>query len=118
MSEQVAPKQPHARTEHDGPACDAALGVAFGLLGKRWNGLVLGVLSAGPLGFAEVRRRIGPITDSVLSDRLTELGAAGLVRRCVTDTRPPGVQYGLTDAGAAIVPILDQLAGWAATNLR
>lgn len=114
MSEQQTP----AWDAHSGPACDAALGTAFGLLGKRWNGLVLGVLSEGPLGFAELRRRIGPITDSVLSDRLTELGTAGLVGRCVTDTRPPSVRYGLTEAGTAIVPILDQLAGWASDHLR
>ena len=79
---------------------------------------MLGVLSTGPMGFADLRRGIGPIADSVLSDRLTELTEAGLVRRCVTDTRPPGVNYGLTDAGQALVPILDQLAGWASTNLR
>jgi DNA-binding HxlR family transcriptional regulator len=103
---------------HSAPACDAALGVAFGLLGKRWNGIILGVLSTGPSGFAELRRGIGPITDSVLSDRLTELASAGLVARTVTDARPPGVSYALTKAGSALVPILDQLAGWATDNLR
>lgn len=102
---------------HDSPACEAALGTAFDLLGKRWNGLILGVLSAGPTGYADLRRKIGPITDSVLSDRLAELTAAGLVARCVTDTRPPGVHYGLTPAGSAIVPILDQLANWAGEHL-
>jgi DNA-binding HxlR family transcriptional regulator len=105
----------HAGT--DGPACDAALGMAFGLLGKRWNGLVLGVLSGGPTGFADLRRGIGPITDSVLSDRLSELVEAGLVERSVTDTRPPGVTYGLTKAGRGLVPILEQLAQWAGVNL-
>jgi DNA-binding HxlR family transcriptional regulator len=101
----------------DAPACDAALGLAFGLLGKRWNGIILGVLSNGPLGFAELRRSVGPITDSVLSDRLTELVGAGLVERSVTQARPPGVSYVLTEAGTGLVPILEQLAGWAAGNL-
>ena len=103
---------------HDPPACDAALSHAFGLLGKRWNGVILGALGAGPAGFAEIRRGIGSITDSVLSDRLTELAEAGLITRCVTDTRPPSVNYGLTEAGRALVPILDQLAGWASGHLR
>ena len=53
----------------------------------------------------------------MLSDRLTELGEAGLVERSVTDTRPPGVSYGLTDSGRALVPILEQLADWASSNL-
>jgi DNA-binding HxlR family transcriptional regulator len=97
--------------------CDRALAHAFGLLGKRWNGMILGTLAAGPLGFAELRRALGPITDSVLSDRLTELTGAALVSREVTDARPPGVSYALTQAGQKLAPILSEIAGWAADNL-
>jgi len=56
---------------------------------------------------------VGAITDSVLSDRLTELAAGGLIGRTVTATKPPGVTYALTDAGAALFPILQELAAWA-----
>ena len=112
----------HGSATRDGnlaaPMCEAALFDAFGLLGKRWNGVILGVLAGGPLGFAELRRGVGSITDSVLSDRLSELAAAGLVERTVTDTRPPGVMYELAPAGAALAPILDQLASWAGAHLR
>jgi DNA-binding HxlR family transcriptional regulator len=104
--------------DHSAPVCDAALSSAFGLLGKRWNGIILGTLRSGPAGFAEIRRAIGSITDSMLSDRLTELCVADLVVRTVTDTRPPGVSYQLSDAGNALVPILDQLAGWASSHLH
>ncbi|MCL5973707.1 MAG: winged helix-turn-helix transcriptional regulator [Ferrimicrobium sp.] len=97
--------------------CDAGLVRAFELLGKRWSGLVLGTLSSGPASFSEMRRALAPITDSVLSERLNELAAAGLLTRSVKDTRPPGVIYQLTDAGAAIVPVLDQLATWATHHL-
>ena len=114
----MAKAKPFDELEDDAPACDAALGHAFGLLGKRWNGLVVGVLGQGPMGFAELRRRIGPISDSVLSDRLTELAEAGVIERSVTDTRPPGVLYGLTPAGKALVPILEQVAVWAGDHLR
>lgn len=109
--------EPLTRREHAAPACEAALGRAFGLLGKRWNGLVVAVLGQGPLGFAELRRGIGAISDSVLSDRLAELAEAGLIERRVTDARPPGVQYCLTSAGEALVPILEQLATWAGDHL-
>lgn len=97
--------------------CDTALVAAFGLLGKRWNGLILGTLTRDGAGFAELRRSIGSITDSVLSDRLSELVHAGLVERTVTDARPPGVSYRLTDAGSALQPILLELAGWASDHL-
>ena len=54
---------------------DAALARAFEFLGKRWNGVVLGNLREGPLGFRALSRAIGGISDSVLSDRLADLVA-------------------------------------------
>jgi DNA-binding HxlR family transcriptional regulator len=101
----------------DIPGCDESLRRAFDLLGKRWTGVILAVLETGPAGFAELRRAVGSITDSVLSDRLTELVAEGLVERRVVGTRPPGVSYALTDAGAALLPVLDRLADWARAYL-
>ncbi|GAA1427391.1 helix-turn-helix domain-containing protein [Microlunatus lacustris] len=94
-------------------ACDAGVRRAFDFLGKRWNGVILGTLSSGPLGFADLRRGVGAITDSVLSDRLVELAEAGLVERTVTQTRPPGVSYQLTGTGSQLLPILHQLGSWA-----
>jgi DNA-binding HxlR family transcriptional regulator len=97
--------------------CDAALARAFGFLGKRWNGMLLGTLVQGPAGFAELRRAVTGISDSVLSERLAELAAAGLVQRTVEEGPPVSVRYQVTDAGAALVPALDALASWAAANL-
>jgi DNA-binding HxlR family transcriptional regulator len=104
-------------TPENAPACDLWLARAFEVLGKRWNGVILGTLGGGPTGFAELRRGVGTITDSVLSERLASLTDAGLVVRAVTDSRPPGVNYALTPAGVALVPALEQLAAWAAANL-
>ena len=98
-------------------ACDAGVRRAFDFLGKRWNGVILGTLSGGPTGFADLRRGVGAITDSVLSDRLVELTEAGLVERTVTETRPPGVRYQLTATGAQLLPILHELGSWAETAL-
>jgi DNA-binding HxlR family transcriptional regulator len=97
--------------------CDAGVARAFGFLGKRWNGIILGTLSRGALGFADLRRGVGSITDSVLSDRLAELTQAGLVQRTVTDTRPPGVVYQLSPTGNELLPILHQLGRWASSYL-
>ena len=101
----------------DHQRCDAALARAFGFLGKRWNGILLATLQDGPVGFTALRRSVAGITDSVLSDRLSELAAAGLVVRTVVDSRPPGVSYALSPAGQALLPVLDQLAAWARDNL-
>jgi DNA-binding HxlR family transcriptional regulator len=98
-------------------ACDAGVRRAFDFLGKRWNGVILGTLSGEALGFAELRRGVGSITDSVLSDRLSELVHVGLVERSVSEGRPPGVSYRLTPAGRDLLPVLDQLGQWAHVNL-
>jgi DNA-binding HxlR family transcriptional regulator len=98
-------------------ACDAALARAFDFLGKRWSGVILGTLSNGPVGYAELARRVEGISDSVLSDRLTELQGAGLVDRAVDPGPPIAVTYGLSGAGAALIPALQELSAWAAANL-
>lgn len=103
--------------EHEPRVCDAALARAFAFLGKRWNGVILGTLTTGPAGFAELRRALGGISDSVLSERLTELAGAGLVQRTVTDGPPVSVRYGLTAAGQALLPAMQELTTWAAENL-
>ena len=102
---------------HDPPVCDAALSHAFELLGKRWNGVILGSLMEGPAGFAEVRRATG-ISDSVLSDRLTGLTAAGLVVREVDEGPPVAVRYRLAPRGVALVPVLRDLMDWAREHLE
>jgi DNA-binding HxlR family transcriptional regulator len=96
---------------------DAALARAFEFLGKRWNGVILGSLSAGPGGFRELARAIDGISDSVLSDRLSDLAAAGLIARTVDDGPPLAVSYALTDVGEALIPALGQISLWAQEHL-
>jgi DNA-binding HxlR family transcriptional regulator len=98
-------------------SCDAALTQAFKFLGKRWNGVILGTLTNGHAGFAELRRSVSGISDSVLSERLNELQIAGLVLRSVEPGPPVSVSYGLSDAGSALLPALQALTAWASQNL-
>jgi DNA-binding HxlR family transcriptional regulator len=97
--------------------CDRYLTRAFAFLGKRWSGMLIGALSGGPASFAELCRGVPGISESVLSDRLSELAAAGLVRREVDEGPPVGVHYRLTAAGLALTPVLEELARWAHENL-
>ncbi|WP_425245695.1 winged helix-turn-helix transcriptional regulator [Streptomyces sp. NEAU-NA10] len=89
----------------------------FALLGKRWTGLIVAVLMERPVHFSDLRRAIPGISERMLSDRLTELGAAGLVLREVDEGPPLRVSYRLTDAGAALEPALRELHGWAERHL-
>jgi DNA-binding HxlR family transcriptional regulator len=97
--------------------CDRALVRAFEFLGKRWSGVVLGSLISGPAGYRELSRAIEGISDSVLSDRLAALTAAGLVSRTVDEGPPLAVEYALTERGRALIPALEALGRWAEEHL-
>lgn len=103
--------------QHGGRQCDAAVSLAFSVLGKRWNGMIVDALRGGPMSFVELRRGVGGISDAVLSDRLTELAEAQLVVRQVSPGPPVSVSYELTDAGCDLLPLLTQLGQWASDHL-
>jgi DNA-binding HxlR family transcriptional regulator len=101
---------------HETVLCDVHLSRVFDFLGKRWNGLILGTLSGGPAGFASLARAVTGISDSVLSERLSGLGKAGLVVRTVDPGPPVAVSYGLSASGQALLPALNELTRWAQEN--
>ncbi len=97
---------------------DEALSRVFGLLGKRWTGLIIGSLCEGPARFAEIARGVPGITEGMLSSRLQELQDAGIVEREVLAGPPLATVYRLTERGRALEPALLELARWAETNLQ
>jgi DNA-binding HxlR family transcriptional regulator len=86
---------------------------AVELIGKRWTGAILIVLMDGPLRFSEVRHLVPDLSDRLLSERMKELEAEGLVERRVLDEMPIRVQYELTKKGRALEPTLRSLKSWA-----
>lgn len=86
---------------------------AIELIGKRWSGAILGALADGPLRFAELIRSVPGLSDRLLSERLRELEANGLVERFVEEQAPVKVVYSLTELGAELAPILFDLRRWA-----
>ena len=97
--------------------CDAAVTLAFSVLGKRWNGMIIATLGSGPATFVTLRRAVGGISDTVLSDRLAELTQSGLLARTVDAGPPVTVSYSLTKSGEELLPILSQLGTWASEHL-
>jgi DNA-binding HxlR family transcriptional regulator len=57
------------------------------------------------------------ISESVLSDRLQELTAAGLISRTVNEGPPVSVTYELTETGRGLIPALNALSRWASESL-
>mgnify|MGYP003424134480 CR=1 FL=1 len=83
---------------------------ALTVFGRAWAAAVLQALSSGAVRFSEIRRAIPAVTDTVLSSRLRELCAAGLVEREVAPGPPVLVNYRLTARGRAAEPVLRALA--------
>lgn len=86
---------------------------AIELIGKRWTGAILTVMTQGATRFCEIREAIPGISDRLLTERLKELEDNGIVTRTVTAARPPQVSYRLTEKGQALGPVLDSISAWA-----
>jgi DNA-binding HxlR family transcriptional regulator len=83
------------------------------LIGRRWTGAIIFVLLKARCRFATLRDAIPDITDRMLSDRLQELEAEGIVARSVIPDTPVRVEYALTKKGRALVTAIDAIAEWA-----
>jgi DNA-binding HxlR family transcriptional regulator len=97
---------------------DDACGLAHAmeLLGERWAMLVLRELAYGPRRFSELKADLQGISANVLTQRLTELEARGLVRK-VKLPPPASVQvYEATEWGLEAVPVIASLGRWAARS--
>ncbi len=80
-------------------------------VGDRWSLLIVRDLLTGAKRFTDLMDRLGGITPKTLSQRLSELGEAGIV----AVDREPGrreVWYRLTPAGADLGPVIDELSWW------
>jgi DNA-binding HxlR family transcriptional regulator len=86
---------------------------AVELIGKRWAGAILWALSERPHYFAELCHAVPGLSDRLLSRRLRELEAEGLVARSVHPGNPPRVSYALTPKGEALGPAIRELGDWA-----
>lgn len=86
---------------------------AVELIGRRWSGAVIQLLMQHRLRYAELRAAIPDISDRMLSERLRELEAAGIVVRTVLPDPPVRVEYDLTEKGRALKPALNAIGEWA-----
>jgi DNA-binding HxlR family transcriptional regulator len=94
-------------------SCCSAYHQAVELIGKRWTGAIVFVLMDGPLRFSEVKVLVPDLSDRLLSERMKELEAEGIVERHVIDDMPVRVEYCLTAKGRALEPAVRSLKVWA-----
>ncbi len=87
---------------------------AAGLLERRWVVSILWASSEGAVRFNELKQAVGAIPPRTLAQRLVELEAAGVLERRVLDTRPPRVEYRLTEDGRRLKLVVDAISAFAA----
>ena len=90
------------------PICPVATAVY--LIGGKWKLLIIRNLKERPWRFNELQRDIEGISQKVLTDSLRQMIDNGLVYRHDYQEMPPKVEYGLTELGKEMLPIIDALA--------
>lgn len=87
-------------------------------IGDKWTVLVVALLGEGPLRFNELRKRVGGVSQRMLTLTLRGLERDGFVTRTAFATIPPRVEYALTPLGVSLLEPLRRLGEWAAENVE
>ena len=86
-------------------------------IADKWTALVIKVLGDGILRYSELQRRIGGVSQKMLTQTLRSLERDGLVERRVYPVVPPRVEYSLTRLGLTLQEPLQAICLWAETHL-
>jgi DNA-binding HxlR family transcriptional regulator len=86
-------------------------------ISEKWSVLLVMTLAAGPRRFNQLRREVPDISQKMLTQTLRTLERDGLVQRQVFDTKPPSVEYRLSELGHSFIGPLAHLIGWASEKM-
>ena len=91
---------------------------AVELIGRRWSGVILRAMLAGIERFSDLTAAVPGLSDRLLSERLKEFEAEGLVERIVYPETPVRILYRLTDKGRALGAVVEAVSSWAEEWVR
>jgi len=84
------------------------------VIGKRWTALIIRDLVSGTKRFCQLEQSLEGISPKMLSQRLHELEAHGILERAVFPEVPVRVEYSLTPKGRDLKEVVDSMAAWGA----
>ena len=101
------------------PAPDGCRRIApiLARIGDKWSILIIILLGDGPMRFNELRRKIGGVSQRMLTLTVRGLERDGFLKRTVFPTIPPRVDYELTPLGRSLLQPIQQLGMWATNNV-
>ena len=111
------PNRPHPQDNHPPSAFCPVYHRAIELIGRRWTGAILRVLLGGPSRFSDIVGAVPGLSDRLLSERLKELEAEGIVCRTVYPATPVRIEYALTPMGRDLESVIAAVSAWASTWL-
>jgi len=82
------------------------------LIGGKWTGSILWHLRDGDVRFNALARQLGGASKKMISQRLQEMEANGLIQRRVIAEKPVAVAYRITAFGRTALSTLDELRQW------
>lgn len=88
------------------------------LLSGKWKIMILWYLSYSTLRFSDIKKRLPDITQKMLTQQLRGLEEDKLIYRHVYPVVPPKVEYGLTETGKKVVPILEMMHSFGAFYIK
>jgi DNA-binding HxlR family transcriptional regulator len=101
--------KPKPKTIPD-PAPNCPLNDCLQFLAGAWTTEVIWYLQSGPRRFGDLQRDLQGVSSKVLATRLKELEGLGIVARRVNPTKPPTVEYRLTELGQQFRPVLNAIS--------
>ncbi|EFO33579.1 HTH-type transcriptional activator HxlR [Roseibium sp. TrichSKD4] len=103
-------------TENDPLFCPTE--TILGMIGGKWKGMILWCICRKTMRFNALQRTIPGISQRMLTKQLRELEDHGIITRTVYPEIPPRVEYGLSQHGETLKPILDELESWSRAYLN
>ena len=88
---------------------------ALGIIGSKWNILIIWILKDETLRFSVLQKKMGDVNSKTITKHLKDLEKNKIVTRTVYPEVPPRVEYTLTEQGLTLVPICEEIWKWGET---
>ena len=85
---------------------------ALGIIGSKWNILIIWILKDETLRFSVLQKKMGDVNSKTITKHLKDLEKNKIVTRTVFPEVPPRVEYTLTEQGLTLVPICEEIWKW------
>lgn len=113
MTTYIGSMKGNTETQRDSAVFNTKYHHAVELIGRRWTGAIVRAMLNGAKHFSELTATIPGLSDRLVSVRLKELEAEGIVERVVIPDKPVRIEYLLTKKGKALESVVDAVDTWA-----